>query len=120
MRLRSSNHSRNSWAPSLAPRPTNSSGFFTSLVMVSPSAKLLMDDPSPLRSLEEEDVLSEGLKLSLHLIEAGHLLLELAEEVWYAGLVQGLGIGDLLIQPGLTHLRRGDDGCLGFGLSDPQ
>src|SRR3989337_571234 len=66
----------------------------------------------------EEQGFGEGLDLHPHLLEHVRLLLELHDQMRDALLVEGAAVGDLLLEPGLPHLRAGSGRCLRARLAD--
>ena len=55
----------------------------------------------------EQNILDEGLQLDLHMIEAGHILLELADEVRHPCFIQSACVRHLFFQSRLAHLGGG-------------
>src|ERR1035437_2344061 len=72
----------------------------------------------PLEALVEQQRLSERLDLHGHLLEAGHLLLELEHEVGDIGRLEGLGQGDLVVETGLAELGGRDHAPVGIRPAD--
>src|SRR5690606_6883492 len=66
----------------------------------------------------EQQRLGEALELHRHLLERGHLFLELEDQVLHADSVQVLRPGNLLVQSGSAELGRGDDRRVGPGRAD--
>src|SRR5450759_5228233 len=73
---------------------------------------------APSDALREQHVLDERFELNLKMLEAGHALLEFADEVGDASRVECARVGDLFVEAGLAHLRGGDNRGAGARRSD--